>query len=146
MFDIKNLRQFGITKTLKSFFLYLVLLILTRPSVLQAHPCENASMQLQGDLGVVINRGGLWSLMEQRGLKENSVIGMQADSKLARLVGHFETLCESEKKPTKQLFVTIENLLGEARTIFNPRSSGEEIFKLVENLVKELDALLAKIE
>ena len=72
--------------------------------------------------------------------------GMQADIKLARLVGQFETLCESEKKPTKQLFVTIENLLGEARTIFNPRSSGEEIFKLVENLVKELDALLAKIE
>ena len=80
------------------------------------------------------------------GLRENSMIGMQADGKLARLVGQFETLCESEKKPAKQLFVTIRNLLGEARIIFNPSSSGEQTFGLINNLNKKLDALLAKIE
>ena len=86
------------------------------PSIGRAagHPCVNALEQLRGDLGVVTNRGGLWSLMEQRGLKDNSVIGMQVDGKLARLVRHFEESCESKKKPEKQLFTKISNILGEA--------------------------------
>ena len=118
------------------------------PSIARAahHPCVNAHKQLQGDLGVVTNRGGLWSLMEQKGLKDKSVIGMQADGKLARAVGRFEELCESEKKPEKQMFIGIQNLLGSARVIFNPRSSGEELIKSIIKLTNELDILLAKIK
>ena len=147
MFNVENLRQFGVTNLPKSFFLLLAFLALFLPSAaLAAHPCENASKHLHGDMDVVGNRGGLWSLMEQKGLKDNSIIGMQADGKLARLVVRFETLCQSKNKPGKQLFEEIQNLLGNARLIFNPRISGEEITKAITKLVKDADTMLAKIE
>ena len=148
MFNVKNLQKYGAPKLPKLFYFYLALLTLIFPSAVLAaeHPCVNATMQLRGDLGVVINRGGLWSLMEQRGLKENSVMGMQVDGKLARLVGLFEELCESEKKPEKQLFTKISNILGEARVIFNPRSSGKKLLELITKLGKNLDTLLSKVE
>ena len=149
MLILNNLQIIKTISLPKALLTLLILFPLIFPAIAssESHPCQNATVQLRGDLNVIMNRGGLWALMEQtEGLQDKSMIGFQADGKLARVVGRFETLCESEKKPTKQLFVTIGNLLGEARTIFNPRSSGEEIFKLVENLIKELDALLAKIE
>ena len=149
MLSLKNLqiiKTIGLPKTLLTL---LILFSLIFPAIAssESHPCQNATVQLRGDLDVTMNRGGLWAFMEQtEGLQDKSTVGLQADGKLARAVGRFESLCESEKTPTKQVYDDIENLLGEARTIFNPRSSGEEIFKLVENLGKELDALLAKIE
>ena len=127
----------------------LILTFLLFPSILLAadHPCKNASTNLRGDLDVIGNRGGLWTLMEQtEGLSEKSVIGLQLDAKLARSVGKFEELCESDKKPTKKLFTSITNLLGEARTIFNPQSSGEKILGLISNLSKKLDALLVNFK
>ena len=146
MFNVENLRQFSVTNLPRLFLLSLVLLILVCPSVVLAHPCENATKDLHGDMEVVANRGGLWSLMEQRGLKDNSIIGMQADTKLARAVGQFEELCASEKKPTKQLYESIQNLVGKARVIFNPRTSGEAISKSITLLIKSLDTVIAKIE
>ena len=113
----------------------------------ESHPCQNATVQLRGDLDVIMNRGGLWALMEQtEGLQDKSMIGFQADGKLARTVGRFEILCESEKKPTKQLFDDLGNLLGEARKIWNPRSSGEAIVKSITDLNKKLDSLLLKMK
>ena len=128
---------------------FILLVILIIPTIASAadHPCKNATRQLQGDLGVIMNRGGLWALMEQtEGLQDKSVVGLQADGKLARTVGVFETLCESERKPTKQLFDDIGRVLGEARTIWNPRSSGEEIVKLIKDLNKKVGSLLKLIE
>jgi len=110
------------------------------------HPCQSAAQHLRGDLNSMANGEGLWTLMEQKGLKDTSVIGMQADGKLSRLVGQFEELCEGGKKPTKQLFKLIQNLIGNARVIFNPRSSGEEIIKLITKLSNDMDAVLAKIK
>ena len=96
---------------------------------------------------MVLSRGGLWALMEQtEGLQDKSMIGFQADGKLARAVGRFESLCESEKKPTKQLFDDLGNLLGEARIIWNPRSSGEEILSLINGLKKNVDSILSTME
>ena len=113
----------------------------------ESHPCQNATAQLRGDLDVVMNRGGLWALMEQtEGLQDKSTTGFQVDGKLARIVGRFENLCESENKPTKQLFATITNLLGNARVIWNPSSSGEAIIKLITDLNKKLDPLLLKMK
>ena len=74
------------------------------------------------------------------------MIGFQADGKLARAVGRFESLCESEKKPTKKLFDDLGNLIGEARTIWNPRSSGEEILSLINGMNKKVDSVLSTIE
>ena len=137
------------TKSTSTVITFLILTFSLFPAILLAadHPCKSASTNLRGDLDVIGNRGGLWTLMEQtEGLSEKSMIGLQLDGKLARSVGKFEELCESDKKPTKKLFTSITNLLGEARTIFNPRSSGEEILGLITNLSKKLDTLLANLK
>ena len=151
MFNLKNQQQNAVPRPpnfLRLFFFYLTLCTLFFSSVVLAasHPCEKASLSLRGDLDAVLNRGGFWSLMEQKGLKENSMIGMQADGKLARVVAQFETLCKGDKKPKKPLFIAIQNLLGDARVMMNPRSSSAKIAQSIIKLNKELDTLLAKIE
>jgi len=137
----------GLPKTLLTL---LILFPLIFPAIAssESHPCQNATVQLRGDLDVLMNRGGLWALMEQtEGLQDKSMVGFQADGKLARAVGRFESLCdESEKKPTKQLFDDLVNLLGEARAIWNPRSSGEEILSLINGVKKKIDSMLSTIE
>ena len=149
MLSLKNLQIIKTISLPKALLALLILFPLIFPAIAssESHPCQNATVQLRGDLDVVMNRGGLWALMEQtEGLQDKSMIGFQADGKLARTVGRFESLCESEKKPTKQLFDDLGNLLGEARTIWNPRSSGEEILKLINDLNKKVDSMLSTIE
>jgi hypothetical protein len=149
MLSLKNLqiiKTMGLPKTLLTL---LILFPLIFPAIAssESHPCQNATVQLRGDLDVLMNRGGLWALMEQtEGLQDKSMLGFQADGKLARAVGRFESLCESEKKPTKQLFDDLVNLLGEAREIWNPRSSGEEILSLINGVKKKVDSMLSTIE
>ena len=149
MLSLKNLQIIKTISLPKALLTLLILFPLIFPAIAssESHPCQNATVQLRGDLDVVLSRGGLWALMEQtEGLQDKSMIGFQADGKLARAVGRFESLCESEKKPTKQLFDDIRNLLGEARTIWNPRSSGEAIVKSITDLNKKLDSLLLKMK
>ena len=149
MLSLKNLKTMKTISFPKTFLTILILFPIIFPAIAssESHPCQNATVQLRGDLDVIMNRGGLWALMEQtEGLQDKSTVGFQADGKLARAVGRFESLCESEKKPTKQLFEDLGNLLGEARTIWNPRSSGEEILKLINDLNKKVDSMLSTIE
>ena len=149
MLSLKNLQIIKTISLPKTLLTLLILFPLIFPAIAssESHPCQNAMVQLRGDLDVIMNRGGLWALMEQtEGLQDKSTAGLQADGKLARTVGRFESLCENEKKPTKQLFDDIRNLLGEARTIWNPRSSGEAIVKSITDLNKKLDSLLLKIK
>ena len=150
MSSLKKLRSVKIKSLPMKFFLLLTLFSLVFSATTfsqENHPCKRASLELRGDLNVVMNRGGLWALMEQtEGLQDKSMIGFQADGKLARAVGRFESLCESEKKPTKKLFDDLGNLIGEARTIWNPRSSGEEILSLINGLNKKVDSMLSTIE
>jgi len=149
MLSLKNLKTMKTISFPKTFLTILILFPIIFPAIAssESHPCQNATVQLRGDLDVIMNRGGLWALMEQtEGLQDKSTKGFQADGKLARAVGRFESLCESEKKPTKQLFEDLGNLLGEARTIWNPRSSGEEILSLINGLNKKVDSMLSTIE
>jgi hypothetical protein len=149
MLSLKNLKTMKTISFPKTFLTILILFPIIFPAIAssESHPCQNATVQLRGDLDVIMNRGGLWALMEQtEGLQDKSTAGLQADGKLARSVGRFESLCESERKPTKQLFDDLGNLLGEARTIWNPRSSGEEILKLINDLNKKVDSMLSTIE
>ena len=149
MLSLKNLQIIKTISLPKALLTLLILFPIIFPAIAssESHPCQNASIQLRGDLDVIMNRGGLWALMEQtEGLQDKSTTGFQTDGKLARTVGRFESLCESEKKPTKQLYDDLGNLIGEARTIWNPRSSGEEILKLINGLNKKLDSVLSKIE
>ena len=53
-------------------------------------------------------------------------------------------MCEEKKNPTKQLFNSMTNLLGEARMIWNPSSSGEAVLQLLDPLNKKIDTLLSK--
>ena len=149
MLSLKNLQIIKTISLPKTLLTLLILFPIIFPAIAssESHPCQNAVVQLRGDLDVIMNRGGLWALMEQtEGLQDKSMIGFQADGKLARAVARFESLCESEKKPTKQLFDDLGNLLGEARTIWNPRSSGEEIIGLINGLNKKIDSMLSIIE
>ena len=149
MLSLKNLQIIKTISLPKTLLTFLILFPIIFPAIASSeiHPCQNASVQLRGDLDVIMNRGGLWALMEQtEGLQDKSTAGFQADGKLARAVGRFATLCESEKKPTKQLFDDLGNLLGEARSIWNPRSSGEEILKLINGLNKKVDSILSIIK
>ena len=149
MLSLKNLQIIKTISLPKALLTLLIVFPLIFPAIAssESHPCQNASVQLRGDLDVVMNRGGLWALMEQtEGLQDKSTAGFQADGKLARMVGRFESLCESEKKPTKQVFVGITNLLGNARIIWNPKTSGEAIAKSITDLNKKLDSLLLKMK
>ena len=146
MLNLKNLQIIKTISLPKALLTLLILFPLIFPAIAssESHPCQNATVQLRGDLNVIMNRGGLWALMEQtEGLQDKSTTGFQVDGKLARTVGRFETLCESEKKPTKKLFDDIGNLLGEGRTIWNPGSSGEKILKSINGLNKKLDSILS---
>ena len=149
MLSFKNLQIIKTISLPKALLTLLIVFPLIFPAIAssESHPCQNASVQLRGDLAVIMNRGGLWALMEQtEGLQDKSMIGFQADGKLARAVGRFESLCESEKKPTKQLFDDLGTLVGEARTIWNPMSSGEGIVKSITDLSKKLHSLLLKMK
>ena len=149
MLSLKNLQIIKTISLPKALLTLLIVFPLIFPAIAssESHPCQNATVQLRGDLDVVLSRGGLWALMEQtEGLQDKSTTGFQADGKLARAVGRFESLCESEKKPTKQLFDDLENLIGEARIIWNPRSSGEEILSLINGVKKKVDSMLSTIE
>ena len=149
MLSLKSLQIIKTISLTKALLTLLILFSLIFPAIAssESHPCQNATLQLRGGLDVVMNRGGLWALMEQtEGLQDKSTAGFQTDGKLARTVGRFDSLCKSKKKPTKQLFDDIGNLLGEARTIWNPKSSGEAIVKSITDLNKKLDSLLLKIK
>ena len=149
MLSLKNLQIIKTISLPKALLTLLIVFPLIFPAIAssESHPCQNATVQLRGDLDTIMSRGGLWALMEQtEGLQDKSMIGFQADVKLARVMGRFESLCESEKKPTKQFFDDLENLIGEARIIWNPRSSGEEILSLINGMNKKVDSVLSKIE
>ena len=149
MLSLKHLQIIKTISLPKTLLTLLLLFPIIFPSIAssESHPCQNAVVQLRGDFDVIMNRGGLWALMEQtEGLQDKSMIGFQADGKLARAVGRFESLCESEKKPTKQFFDDLENIIGEARIIWNPRSSGEEILSLINGVKKKVDSMLSTIE
>ena len=149
MLILKNLEFIRTISLPKILLTLLMLFLIIFPTIVssESHPCQNATVQLRGDLDVLMNRGGLWALMEQtEGLQDKSTAGFQADGKLARAVGRFESLCESEKKPTKKLFDDLSNLIGEARTIWNPSSSGEKLLKSINGLNKKLDLILSIIK
>ena len=75
MSNIEKLQRFNTPELVRLFLLYLALIALIFPSTIFAagHPCENASIGLRGDLDVVSSGGGIWTLMEQKGLKKEYI-------------------------------------------------------------------------
>ncbi len=130
-------------------FAGLILLFLGAIPVHAADRCVQGGKELVGSFDVIQTKGGLWGFMEKTpGLKDKSVIGLQADGKLRRTITIFENMCENGKKPGPELFNEIRSLIGDGRLIFNmnpDRTPPKKILDSVKAVNDKASALLAKL-
>ena len=128
--------------------LFFVLLLI--PNTVFAGGCMNAAQDLRSSVEVTQGRGGIWGYMEKiSSLKKDSMIGFQVDGKLQRIIVIFETHCAKNPQPTKQTFDKIQNILGDARMIFNMRpgkTPAKEIMAKINGLNTSLDKLINELE
>lgn len=136
---------------LRISFAGLLFLMLFPLNLVFAGVCQDASQSLRASFQVTQGRGGIWGYMEQNpSLRKESVVGFQVDGKLQRIIVIFETQCVKSKKPSKVNYQKIENILGDARMIFNLRPGRDPIKKILRKinglnvnlnkLIKELEA------
>ena len=111
--------------------------------------CTDGLQELQGSQGVIQDKGGIWGYLEQsKSLSSESLLGLQIDGKLQRLISTFETLCGEGKIPTPSLHSQILSLIGDARMVFNrpgDRRKKEQLMETLNNLHKNINGLLAKL-
>jgi len=114
-----------------------------------AEICEEGKRDLIGSFEVIQGKGGLWGFMEKSpGLKDKSVLGLQADGKIRRTVSIFEEMCEDGKTPTPALYNEILDLIGDGRMVFNlkpDRTPPKLILERITAVNKKATALLAKL-
>ena len=132
--------------------LYLVLyavILIPGKTTFAADICTDGLKELQGSQGVIQDKGGIWGYLEQsKSLSSESLLGLQIDGKLQRLISTFENLCSEGKIPTGSLHAQILGLLGDARMIFNKsgdRRKKEQLMETLNNLHKKINDLLAKL-
>ena len=132
--------------------LYLVLyavILIPGKTTFAADICTDGLKELQGSQGVIQDKGGIWGYLEQsKSLSSESLLGLQIDGKLQRLISTFENLCSEGKIPTGSLHAQILGLLGDARMIFNKsgdRRKKEQLMETLNNLHKNINDLLAKL-
>ena len=127
--------------------LLLFLLVISPGSVRANGLCTSGLYSLQGDADVVQGRGGIWGHMEKFPvLRDQSVLGLQVDSKLRRMVVLFEIKCE-EGKADIALFNAIQSLAGDARMLFNltPNTTPKKkVLEAIEDLLKRMNDLIDK--
>ena len=110
--------------------------------------CTDGLKELQSSQGVIQDKGGIWGYLEQsKSLSSKSLLGLQIDGKLQRLISTFENLCSEGKIPTASLHSQILGLLGDTRMIFNKARHGrkEQVMETLNNLHKKINDLLAKL-
>ena len=111
--------------------------------------CTDGLKELQGSQGVIQDKGGIWGYLEQsKSLSSESLLGLQIDGKVQRLISTFENLCSEGKTPTASLHSQILGLLGDARMIFNrpgDRRKKDQLMKTLNNLHKKINELLEKL-
>ena len=111
--------------------------------------CREGKNDLVKSFEIIQGKGGMWGFMEKvSGLKEKSVIGMQADGRLRRTIGIFEEMCEDGKKPTPALYDEIQNLIGDGRMVFNmnpDRTAPKQILESITAVNEKATALLKKL-
>ena len=132
--------------------LYLVLyavILIPGKTTFAADICTDGLKELQGSQGVIQDKGGIWGYLEQsKSLSSESLLGLQIDGKLQRLISTFENLCSEGKIPTGSLHAQILGLIGDARMIFNrpgDRRKKEQLMETLNNLHKKINDLLAKL-
>ena len=128
--------------------IYAVILIPGK-TILAADICTDGLKELQGSQGVIQDKGGIWGYLEQtKSLSSESLLGLQIDGKLQRLISIFENLCSEGKIPTGNLHAQILSLYGDARMIFNrpgDRRKKEQLMETLNNLHKNINTLLEKL-
>ena len=128
--------------------LYAAILI-SGKTTFAADICTDGLKELQGSQGVIQDKGGIWGYLEKsKSLSSESLLGLQIDGKLQRLISTFENLCSEGKIPTARLHSQILSLIGDARMIFNrpgDRRKKEQLMETLNNLHKKINALLAKL-
>ena len=114
-----------------------------------ANICRDGLKELNGSQGIIQDKGGVWGYLEKSpSLQSQSLIGLQIDGKLGRLISIFENLCSEGKTPTPKLHGLILGLLGDTRMIFNrdgDRRKKEPFIKTLKELNIKIDNLLAKL-
>jgi hypothetical protein len=119
------------------------------PKTYAADICIEGVKDLQGSQGIIQDKGGIWGYLEKSSsLRDQSILGLQIDGKLQRLIVSFENLCEEGKTPTPKLHSLILNLLGDARMIFNSdadRQPKEKVLEKLNGLNKSIEELLAQL-
>ena len=129
--------------------LTLGLFLIQTPKTYAADICKEGLKDLQNSQGVIQDKGGIWGYLEKSSiLRDNSILGLQIDGKLQRLVVSFETLCEEGKTPNSKLYNLILNLMGDARMVFNrdaDRQGKEKVLEKLQGLNKKIEELLAQL-
>ena len=114
-----------------------------------ANICTDGLKELNSSQGVIQDKGGIWGYLEQSAsFRSESLVGLQIDGKLQRLISIFENLCSEGKIPTPKLHSQILSLLGDARMIFNrdgDRRKKEQFMTTLKELNKKIDKLLAQL-
>jgi hypothetical protein len=117
--------------------------------VLAADICTEGLKELQSSQGIIQDKGGIWGYLEQtQSLRSESLLGLQIDGKLQRLISTFEGLCSDGKTPTGSLHSQILSLLGDTRMVFNragDERKKEQLLEMLNNLKKNIEELLAKL-
>ena len=141
---IKRLRIYYIAIV----FLTLSLTVIQTPAY-SADICIDGLKDLQRSQGVIQDKGGIWGYLEKSSnLRDKSILGLQIDGKLQRLIVSFEDLCEAGKIPTPKLLNLIMNLVGDTRMIFNrdpDRQPKEKVLDKLNGLNKNISDLLAQL-
>ena len=141
----------SISKGLK---ILIVLALYTLPltsgsSALAADICTDGLKELQSSQGTIQDKGGIWGYLEKtQSLRSKSLLGLQIDGKLQRLISIFENLCSEGKTPTGSLHSQILGLLGDTRMVFNrsgDRRKKEQLLETLNKLKNNIEKLLAKL-
>ena len=124
-------------------------ILISGKTTFAADICTDGLKELQGSQGVIQDKGGLWGYLEKsKSLSSESLLGLQIDGKLQRLISTFENLCSEGKIPTASFHSQVLNLIGDARMIFNrpgDRRKKEQLMETLNNLHKKINALLEKL-
>ena len=131
------------------FMALFLMTMINGSSSFAADICTDGLKELNSSQGVIQDKGGIWGYLEKsQSLRSESLIGLQMDGKLQRLISIFEELCSEGKIPTASLHNQILSLLGDTRMIFNrdgDRRKKEPFMKKLKKLNKKIDKLLAKL-
>ena len=131
------------------FFTIFIITLIYGKNGFTAGICRDGLKELNASQGIIQDKGGVWGYLEKApSLQSESLIGLQIDGKLQRLISIFENLCSEGKTPTPKLHSLILGLLGDTRMIFNrdgDRRKKEPFLKTLKELNKKIDDLLTKL-